>query len=63
MIIVDPPRFDSRFRIREREELLDAQALVALLNDSMRILHRLAGADEVELDHAPVGPVLERATY
>ena len=63
LIVIDSPGFDLCLRICDRRELVDVQTLIAqpaVKGFDERVFHGFPGADEIELDAAREGPVLER---
>ena len=64
LIVVDAPGFDLRFRILDRRELMDVQALVSepsVKRFDEGIFHGFARANEIQLHPTLIGPVFERA--
>ena len=64
MIVIHPPRFDDRLGFGQRGELVDGQTLVAeppVTRFNKGVFHGLAGANKVELDAPPIGPIFQGA--
>src|SRR5687767_8548980 len=65
-MVVDAPRFDLLLRVGQRRELMDVQALVAepaIKRFDEGIFHGFARTNEIELDAAREGPILERPRH
>ena len=64
LIVIDPPRFQLRVGVGQRDKLVDVEAFVAeptVKRFDVRILNGFARVNEVELHPVSIGPVLERA--
>src|SRR5688572_2806247 len=62
VIVVVAPRIDNRLRVGDGFEAVHVEALIsesAIKTLDKRVLHRLAGPNEVQRDTAPIGPFVE----